>query len=139
MARSFVGGARLALLVLLSCTIQPAAQLADDSQSRRRLEDIWARHHANASRPMLVLLPQYGLGNRMLSAISALALAIATDRRLFIAWEDPFEGLFESPFPSGWLPPASELSGPASGSQRRHAKVLDMTASSASFSRCKSI
>lgn len=89
----------------------------------------WARHHADAARPALVLHPRYGLGNRMLSAISSLALALATDRRLFIEWEPNFDGLFESPFPSGWGP-TEEVMG-----DMKRSRVLDLTASSATFTR----
>ena len=89
--------------------------------------DAWAGRHADAARPALVLHPRYGLGNRMLSAVSALALALATDRRLFVEWEQPFDGLFESPFPSGWRRPAED--GPPV------ARTLDLTASSPAFSR----
>ena len=101
---------------------------------RQRLEDSWARHHGNASRPALVLHPQYGLGNRMLSAISALALAVASDRRLFVAWDSQFADLFDSPFSQGWLPSTEELAGPGADVHWRRAKTLDLTAASPELS-----
>ncbi len=92
--------------------------------------DAWAQGRADASLPALVLHPKFGLGNRMLSAISALALAIATDRRLFVEWEHPFAGLFDSPFDSAWQWPGQE--GKHDAGQQLH---LDLTASSPTFSR----
>ena len=92
--------------------------------------DAWARQRADASLHALVLHPKFGLGNRMLSAISSLALAIATDRRLFVEWEHPFAELFDSPFQSAW-----EWPGPQPGHAAAQKRHLDLTASSPVFSR----
>lgn len=122
----------LPVLVLLSGALLVGSAQQNVSLSEGIGEshlNAWARHHADAAWPALVLHPRYGLGNRMLSAISALALALVTDRRLLIEWEPPFDGLFESPFPSGWVPTAS-----ARWDQRR-SRVLDLSASSPSFTR----
>ena len=66
----------------------------------------------------------------MLSAISALALAVASDRRLFVAWDSQFADLFDSPFSQGWLPSTEELAGPGADVHWRRAKALDLTAAS---------
>jgi hypothetical protein len=112
------------LPLFLALVLLAPAGSAQDAAARL---DAWAERHADAARPALVLHPRYGLGNRMLSAVSALALALATDRRLFVEWEHPFDGLFESPFPSGWRRPAED--------RPTGARTLDLTASSPTFSR----
>ena len=106
-----------------------AVERPAESLAAARL-DAWAQRRADASLPALVLHPKFGLGNRMLSAISALALAIATDRRLFVEWEHPFAGLFDSPFDSAWQWPGQE--GKHAAAQQMH---LDLTASSPTFPR----
>lgn len=57
----------------------------------------WAARQVGADRSWIVARPQYGLGNRIVSAVSIMALAIASDRRLYLDWGEPFEGLLEPP------------------------------------------
>ena len=121
--------------ILLSTVAQPGPQdgKASRSDSLEHMAalrlDVWAKQNSDSTRPALVFRPRFGLGNRMLSAVSALALALVTNRRLFVEWEYPFEGLFECPFESGWRRP--------SAAQRQRDVVLDLTASSSTFPRCR--
>ena len=62
----------------------------------------WLGVQRNRSAPVLVLRPKYGLGNQLLSLVSAFALALVTHRRLQVDWEAPFRGLLEPPF--DWSP-----------------------------------
>eukprot|EP00277_Geminigera_cryophila_P018857 CAMPEP_0179439302 /NCGR_PEP_ID=MMETSP0799-20121207/22942_1 /TAXON_ID=46947 /ORGANISM="Geminigera cryophila, Strain CCMP2564" /LENGTH=295 /DNA_ID=CAMNT_0021221597 /DNA_START=90 /DNA_END=974 /DNA_ORIENTATION=+ len=123
----------LVLAVLLASCVASAGAVEVGTPVNPEL-NAWARHNDDAARPALVLRPKYGLGNRMLSAISALALAVATDRRLFVEWEHPFEDLFISPFPAGWLQPAAELADLATSRRWHRPQTLDLTASSPTFS-----
>ena len=128
------GGRTARASLLLACLIFLNVDAVQPERDTIAQLDAWAEHHDDVSRPAILLRPKYGLGNRMLSAISALAFAVATDRRLFIEWDQPFEGLFDSPFPSGWRRPVTELAYAPSATAGSRAQILDLTASSPSFS-----
>jgi len=134
---SMAGRRTLLVLAVLLASCVASAGAAEGAAPGNSELNAWARHNDDAARPALVLRPKYGLGNRMLSAISALALAVATDRRLFVEWEHPFEDLFISPFPAGWLQPAAELADLATSRRWHRPQTLDLTASSPTFSRCR--
>jgi hypothetical protein len=74
--------------------------------------ETWAAQQHNFSRPTIILRPKYGLGNQLLSLVSGIALALVTDRRLLVAWEEPFRFLLDPPF---YLPegPAKSVGGRA--------------------------
>lgn len=60
--------------------------------------DEWLRTvQWNESAPWIVARPQYGLGNRIMSAVSSMALAISTGRRLYVDWGEPFSKMLDSP------------------------------------------
>jgi hypothetical protein len=83
-----------------------------DSKLPSMLED-WADLQRNTSVPALILKPKYGLGNQLLSLVSGLALALISERRLFVVWEEPFRGLLEPPF--DWSLPKDVAAAAAAG------------------------
>ncbi|KAJ1480404.1 hypothetical protein T484DRAFT_1901175 [Baffinella frigidus] len=83
----------------------------------------WSERQGDADRPAIVAHPQFGLGNRISSVVSSLALALITDRRFFIEWGEHFSPLFSTPFDS--VPPRALI--PSTSD------ILDLSASSPSL------
>ena len=66
--------------------------------------DQWLSNvQGNESAPWIVARPQYGLGNRIMSGVSSMALAISTGRRLYVDWGEPFSDMLDSPVSSSPL------------------------------------
>ncbi|KAI9089492.1 hypothetical protein K1719_029097 [Acacia pycnantha] len=71
-----------------------------------------SNNHASAMNcKYLIWTPMDGLGNRMLSLVSAFLYALLTDRVLLVKFESDMDGLFCEPFPnSSWLLPTRDFS-----------------------------
>jgi len=84
----------------VACMGETKRQIDDRcmNEQTHRVIQRWQTVQANSSAPVVIIHPQYGLGNRMLSVASAFALSLSTSRRFFVEWEEPFESLFEPAF-----------------------------------------